>query len=374
MRLFELESNNENTIYFTFITPNPPTYGYQLVLNKLNEISKGHDTIAFINPVQDPSTYPLYFDEVLKFCKKIFPQTKFHEKNDMKNPFQCLKFLSEQYSNVVFLTTDENVKNLQRLYDYADDWGIENFEMVALGDSHSGLPKGMKRSQAVKAAQMNDYDAFKKSIPTTDQKVISNLYLAVRKRLLDSSGNEDDSMEKVQAEESYLMLKAITEHASASINESAEKDMLNNKTLTLENFFDAFKKLKMVFTPKSNNISLGKDNYDGNYVIMMNTPPESLKQFMDVRREEIKEALEYYHKKLNENSTIGATNSGNVATLPNTLGTPIKRSTVSYDFVNKIKFSKSENKVLAAINEFTKKYGFIDKDAIEKIEGIIKDE
>lgn len=355
LRLFELESD-ENAIYFAFINANPPTFGYKRALDTLKELSKDSKHIAFINPTFDGNEYPLKFDESLKYNKKIFDTVNFSDDKNVQNPIQALKKLSEKYTKIYFVTRDKYVKDYSRMYQYAENWGVESFDIIGLGDSTRPLPTGTSKDNAIEAVVDNDYESFKKAIPSDNKALVSDLFITIRKRIL------DDSESKESVNEAYLKLLCLSKYANYSLNENVSKDQLGNNVYMLENMMNSFKNLKLALGGKFKGVSLGKD-LSNNYVIMMNTNVDKLQQYIELNERPLKEALEIY---LKESIT-----SGNVASTTTMFGDLVKRD-IDYSFIKDIKKSNSLNKKLDAINHVLNNYGYINKDVVNEIESRIE--
>lgn len=352
MRLFELESD-ENTVYFAFVNSNPPTFGYKRALDTIDEISKNSDHVVFINPAYDGDNFPLKHDKALSYNKKIFPNTNFYTKDDVKNPIQALKYLSDKYSKIYFLTRDKSVNDYRRLYQYAENWGVESFDIIGLGDSSRPLPTGTSKTAAMDAVMDNDYESFKSTIPNNNSQTLSNLFIDLRKEVIDEKNIQESTLVDMY----YDILMGISSFSNHTLCENSKYDELGNEVLVMENFVNCFKNLKLVLSDKFNGTKAGVDG-SKNYVILMNTNTAKLQQYVDMNEHAIKKALQYY---IDESIT-----SGSIASSVNVLGSPISRD-IDYTFVNTIKKSKSFNKQLDAINHVINNYGFIDRNVINTI-------
>lgn len=351
MRLFEIESD-ENAVYFAFINSNPPSFGYKRALDTITDLSRDSNHVVFINPTQYGTQYPLPFDKTLHYNKLIFRKTNFHKQKNIKNPIQALKMLSSEYSKIYFVTRDKYVKDYRRMYQYAESWGVDSFDIIGLGDSKRPLPTGTSKDVSINAVLDNDYDTFKSTIPSKNKNTLSNLFIDLRKELID----EKDA--KVDANEAYTSLLALAKYGKVQLQESFNVDALGNKVYHLENVMDRFKDLKLVLGDKFKNISFGQDE-NKNYVIMLNTDLDKLQQYLEANEEPIKESLSHF---INESIT-----SGNVASFSNVIGEPIKRD-IDYSFLYNIKKSNSLNKQLDAINYVLNNYGFIDGEVVNHID------
>lgn len=352
MRLHEIESN-DNTIYFAFINSNPPTFGYKRALDTIKEMAKNSSYIVFINPAYDGNEFPLNHKESLEYNKKVFPNTNFYDKDDVKNPIQALKKLSERYTSIYFITRDNSIKDYSRMREYAENWNVESFDILGLGDSTRPLPTGTSKKVAMDAVIDNDYDNFKRTIPTNNKEVVSNLFISLRKEVLN-----DPIEESVTSDNLYSLLYSMASHNTIHMNENKKTDRLGNYVLHVDQLVNKMSNLKLVLGDKFKSPKLGKDAQK-NYVIMLNTDVSKLQEYMDLHEHTIKDIIKVY---MNESTT-----SSSVASVSMLFSTPITRD-IDYSFIKDIKKSNSLNKHLDAMNHVINTYGLINSDIIATIE------
>lgn len=362
MRLFELEQDESNTVFFVFINANPPTFGYTRALNYLREISKSSDSIAFINPVQDDLRSPLYFDENIVFANKIFKRTTFDRSGKIQNPIQALKVLSEKYSKIYFLTRDANKEDFDRMHVYAQQWGVDEFEIIGMGDSERPLPTGTSKEASLRSVLDNDFEAFKKTIPSNDTSLVSELFIALRKRMI--KGEKEGNNKITEDTDTMFNVLHSTTDYSDILTESCTVNPAGAKEVVVEDIFNPVKKLKMVFNPHNkNNVSLGKDISDNNLVIIAKCQPENLTEFLDLNEKEVKKVLGLYIKE--------TTTSGNIASSTSLFPTISKRD-IDYDEIKNMDYIENVSKFVQATNHIISKYGYFDGKIAKNLKDMLR--
>lgn len=361
MRLFEITQDDNNTVFFVFINANPPTFGYTRALNYLREVSKDSDSIAFLNPVQDNLHSPLHFDENIAFVNKIFRKTNFDRSGKIENPIQALKLLSEKYSKIYFLTRDENVDDFERMRAYAREWGVEEFDILGLGDSERPLPTGTSKEASLRAVLENDFEAFKKTIPSNDKNLLSELFIALRKRMIDGE-REGKNKVKEDIEASFHILCNVTENSSM-LNESCTINSHGSKEIIVEDIIERMKRLKIVFNPfNKHKVSFAEDTKNNMYALIVKCKPENIRKFFDLNEKEIKKVLGMY---ITETTT-----SANIAS-STTLFPTIKKRDIDYAEVKNLDYDNSKPKFVQAVNHIIEKYGYFDGKIAEKLKDML---
>ncbi len=357
MRLFELEAD-EKAVYFCFINANPPTFGYKRALDKVRELSGDANVVAFINPAHDKKLFPLDFKTNLAYTKKVFPAVQFDATGTVENPIQALKKLSNDYSKIYFVTRDSSINEFKRMYTYAEQWGISSFEIIGMGDSHRPLPTGTSKDAALESVEDNDFESFKKTIPSNDNALISRMFLDLRKVMIDDSNRVVDGSDEV-VESIYISIKSMAGYNSGYLMESTTRDLYHNKTITFEGIVDSLRNLKMVFNQRSNaRVKLAKDTQDNNMVIILKCKQEELDKFMELNEAVVKQALKMY---VNETTT-----SANIASSVSLFG-DITRRPIDLSAIENMTFDKHTPKYIQALNHVLNMYGYMTPEASEKI-------
>ena len=371
MRLHEI-NRSSNTIYFMMVYSNPPTYGYRLAFDKLKKMADGSDHIVFINPLRDHEVNPLDFKTVLKYNKALFPDVNFHGTSSVKTPLDALKYLAKDYDVIYLVTKDENIKNYQRYKSYAEDWGVYDFDVLGLGDSKnpsatSGRTNSLSREYVLK----NDFDSFKKTIPTTNQKILSNLFIDLRKAMLVDKDDDNITSEEEKLKEAFADLVNFIHEKSdgfSILREYFNKDENGDYYIMLESINKYWKNIKLVVSNKYADYSIGKD-CENNCIVFMNGRLSDLNKKV-AKESHILEKTITKAKTLNETTTAGS-----MATAAASLGSPIKRvnNNNGFDFVKEIKYDEAcQDKLQKCMGEFINRHGYINSDVIKKIKEMLK--
>lgn len=370
MRLHEL-NNSSNTVYFMMVHSNPPTYGYQLAFNKLKEIAGDSKHIVFINPMRDAEVNPLDFKTVLKYNKALFPDINFHSTDSVKTPLDALKYLANEYDIIYLVTKDENVKNYQRYKSYAEDWGVYDFEVLGLGDSRDeSATSGRTNTLSRQYVLDNNYKAFKDTIPSDDEKILSSLFIDLRKAMLvNNNSKKETSKDHVkEAVEDVIEFFHQKNDGFSILREYFSKDENGDYYIMLESINKYLKNIKLVVSDKYKDYAIGKDRQN-NCIVFMNGRLSDLNK-KAVRESHILEKTISNAKTLNETTTAGS-----IATANSVLGTPIKRvnNNASYEFVKEIKYDEEcQDKLQKCMGEFINRNGYIDSTVIKKIKEMLK--
>lgn len=369
MRLHEL-NNSSNTIYFMMVHSNPPTYGYQLAFDKLKEIAGDSPHMVFINPMHDPEVSPLDFKTVLKYNKALFPSVNFHGTDSIKTPLDALKYLANEYDVVYLVTKDENVKNYQRYKSYADGWGVYDFEVLGLGDSKDAeATSGRTNTLSRQYVLDNDYKAFKSTIPTSDEKILSKLFIDLRKSMLINNKKEKDTSQDELEEAVEQVVDFIQQKSDgfSILREYFNKDENGDYYIMLETINKYLKNIKLVVSDKYKDYTIGKDRQN-NCIVFMNG------RLCDLNKKAVRES-HILEKTISSAKALTETTAGSIATANSVLGTPIKRvnNNISYEFVKEIKYdNECRDKLQKCMGEFINRNGYINSAAINKIKEMLK--
>lgn len=346
---------------------NPPTYGYKLAFEKLLKLSNGSKHVVFINPMVDSEINPLDFKTNLSYNKALFPDVNFNESGTVKTPLEALKYLSNEYDIIYLVTKDENIQEYRRYSKYADSWSIYDFDVIGLDDNKSNDTKGKTNKLARHYVKINDYTNFKNTIPSVNEKMLSSLFLKLRKSMAGSVPKKQDTV--TEGVDNVIDFFQKKNGNFNFLKEYFSVDEEGNHYIMLETITKSFKRIKLVLSEKYKNYSIAKDS-DCNYVIFLNSSVSNV----DKKLLEDKELFETTIKNTNilEENTAGAMASVNAV-----LGTPIKRipntDNGSYEFVKTIKYDNDcIDKLNASMGEFINRNGYIDHDVIKKIKNILE--
>jgi hypothetical protein len=182
------------SVVITFGRFNPPHVGHLKLIDRVADeaYKDGSDYMIYPSQSQDPKKNPLDFQTKTNVMQTMFPHHAGNIVNDPsggRNIFDVLKGLHAQgYDNVKIVVGDDRVKeftNITGKYN-GKTYNFGKLDVVSAGerDPDSEDVEGMSASKMRKAAQSNDYDAFKKGLPkdvkSADAKAI---YMQVRRSM-----------------------------------------------------------------------------------------------------------------------------------------------------------------------------------------------
>jgi FAD synthase len=181
------EAKNGKAV-LTFGRFNPLTKGHQELVNFVVDLAKKKGAEAMIYPSQsqDAKKNPLTFDDKVKFMKKFFPKANIIKDPSLKNVFSILKELSNKgYKDVTLVVGadrteefDSKIKPYIKHADPAKSYDFDSFKVINSGERKTGISGTDMRNHA----KDNDFDSFKKGLPTTaTDKDAKDIFDAVRK-------------------------------------------------------------------------------------------------------------------------------------------------------------------------------------------------
>ena len=172
LRLFEQQTKK---VSFTFGRFNPPTTGHEKLIKAL--AAQGGTIMVFPSQTQDPKKNPLPFPKKVAYMKKMFPR---YAKNIIvskaRQVFEISNILYDQgYTDVTMVVGSDRVKEFETLLNkYNGKKGTHGFydfnsiNVVSAGDRDPDADdvSGMSASKMRAAAGENDFDSFKKGLPS----------------------------------------------------------------------------------------------------------------------------------------------------------------------------------------------------------------
>lgn len=182
------------SVVITFGRFNPPHVGHLKLMDRVADeaYKDGSDYMIYPSQSQDPKKNPLDFQTKTNVMQTMFPH---HAGNIVSDPsggrniFDVLKGLHAQgYDNVKIVVGDDRVKeftNITGKYN-GKTYNFGKLDIVSAGerDPDSEDVEGMSASKMRKAAQDNDYDAFKKGLPKDVKSAdAKSIYMQVRRSM-----------------------------------------------------------------------------------------------------------------------------------------------------------------------------------------------
>ena len=163
-----------------------PTIGHQVVLDKIHQLADKYDAHheVVLSHSQDPNKNPLSVDQKLEHARRFFPQTNFV--GSSKTTPTILHHLSRLHAaghpEVHIVAGADRVDEFEKLanqYNGKDKdangvpfrHGYYNFKKIKVHSAGDRDPdaegvEGMSSSKMRMAAKANDFDNFKKGVPT----------------------------------------------------------------------------------------------------------------------------------------------------------------------------------------------------------------
>jgi len=170
---------------------NPPTVGHKKLLDTAKKASGGGQLRIYPSRYQDSKKNPLEPEQKVEVMGKMFPDYATHIVNDpnAKTIFDALKqAYDDGFNNVKIVVGDDRLSEFDKLSQNYNGklYNFGNLETISAGDRDpdgEGV-EGMSASKMRLAAAENDFDSFRKGIPTSlDDKITKQLFNTVRTQM-----------------------------------------------------------------------------------------------------------------------------------------------------------------------------------------------
>ena len=170
---------------------NPPTVGHKKLLDTAKKASGGGQLRIYPSRSQDSKKNPLEPEQKVEVMGKMFPDYATHIVNDpnAKTIFDALKqAYDDGFNNVKIVVGDDRLSEFDKLSQNYNGklYNFGNLETISAGDRDpdgEGV-EGMSASKMRLAAAENDFDSFRKGIPTSlDDKITKQLFNTVRTQM-----------------------------------------------------------------------------------------------------------------------------------------------------------------------------------------------
>ena len=188
----EEEGGNEkeastDTLTLAFGRFNPPTVGHEKLLQMARKTAAGGDLKIYPSRTQDPKKNPLDPDMKVSFMKKMFPDFGENIINDdeMRSIFNVLQTADGEYKNVTIIVGSDRQSEFESLATKYNGelYNFDDIRVVSAGvrDADAEGVEGMSASKMRKAVVDDDYEAFKRGVPSSVKDADAQaLYDAVR--------------------------------------------------------------------------------------------------------------------------------------------------------------------------------------------------
>ena len=160
-------------VVLTYGRMNPPTIGHEKLINKVKQHAKEHnaDHLIVASHSQDAKKNPLTADQKLHHLHRAFPGTNIQVSNKEHPSFiHQLKKLSGKYDHVHLVVGSDRVPEFEKVANKYNgkEYHFKKIHVVSAGhrDPDAEGTEGMSASKMREHVKNNDYDSFKKGVPS----------------------------------------------------------------------------------------------------------------------------------------------------------------------------------------------------------------
>ena len=186
----------KGTLTVAFGRFNPPTTGHEKLLDTVASNSDEGDYIIVPSRSQDKKKNPLDPDTKVSIMRQMYPKHSERIVNDAQNRtiFDVLKKAHmDGYANVRIIGGGDRVAEFEKLSSNYNGklYQFDNVEVRSAGDRDPDAEgtEGMSASKQRKAAAENDFESFRKGVPSSmDDKAAKMLFNTLRKAMKVNEG------------------------------------------------------------------------------------------------------------------------------------------------------------------------------------------
>ena len=186
----------KGTLTVAFGRFNPPTTGHEKLLDTVASNSDDGDYIIVPSRSQDKKKNPLDPDTKVSMMRQMYPKHSERIVNDAQNRtiFDVLKKAHmDGYANVRIIGGGDRVAEFEKLSSNYNGklYQFDNVEVRSAGDRDPDAEgtEGMSASKQRKAAAENDFESFRKGVPSSmDDKAAKMLFNTLRKAMKVNEG------------------------------------------------------------------------------------------------------------------------------------------------------------------------------------------
>ena len=186
----------KGTLTVAFGRFNPPTTGHEKLLDTVASNSDDGDYIIVPSRSQDKKKNPLDADTKVSIMRQMYPKHSEKIVNDAQNRtiFDVLKKAHmDGYTNVRIIGGGDRVAEFEKLSSNYNGklYQFDNVEVRSAGDRDPDAEgtEGMSASKQRKAAAENDFESFRKGVPSSmDDKAAKMLFNTLRKAMKVNEG------------------------------------------------------------------------------------------------------------------------------------------------------------------------------------------
>ena len=158
------------TVVYTFGRMNPPTRGHERLVTKVVETARELDAdhVIFLSQTQRAPTDPLEWSFKRRICEAAFPGVWISDDKTIRNPFQALERLKEEYEQIILVAGSDQVEDYKKFSSYVSDWEV-GFTVVSAGtrvQESKGIA-GISASKLRQYAAEGKKEKFLEGLPKT---------------------------------------------------------------------------------------------------------------------------------------------------------------------------------------------------------------
>lgn len=157
-------------VVVSFGRMNPMTNGHEKLANKLKSVAQSEGATArlYLSHSTNPKKDPLNFATKVKFAKKAFGNIV--QNSAAKTIIEVFKELNGKFSDVIVVVGSDRIPEFKTLLNKYNgkDYNFNSIDIVSAGerDPDAEGVEGMSGSKMRKFAEMNDFENFKKGVPS----------------------------------------------------------------------------------------------------------------------------------------------------------------------------------------------------------------
>ena len=225
----EMHEARRKTLAFTFGRFNPPTIGHEKLINKVASV-RADDYRIYLSRSEDAKKNPLSARDKLAIMKQMFPR---HARKIVINTTNmildiCTELHNQGITEIFMVVGSDRVREFETILNKYNDvrsrhgyYNFDNINVVSAGerDPDSDGVSGMSASKMRDAASKDDYNTFKRGVPTGYRNA-DDLFKDVRKGMRLVASMEYDT--------NFRPIKTLQEFEQKQIRDLYIREMIFN--------------------------------------------------------------------------------------------------------------------------------------------------
>jgi len=223
-----LKEEETQACVFTFGRFQPPTRGHRLVF--LNMMKLAHDVHGpmFIFPSQthDQENNPLDWNTKVSFLRRLFPKIagRIIQDQDLRTVFDVAEHLYKRgYRRITMVVGSDKVDQFKSVLENYNGkkssnsdkfYQFDQINVVQAGDERvegEMSLRGASGTDARRAARAGNYDEFLEIMPKTDEKLIKEIFMAIRKAYGLGEVRKEHTLSRTNEREEFFSGKLLNE-------------------------------------------------------------------------------------------------------------------------------------------------------------------